>query len=341
MTDTPLPRPNDATARARAGLEKIATRIVADATGIGHVARLSGGASQETWSLSIESPQGRSKWIMRRAPMGVIARSVLSCGLAIEARLIGLAREAGVPAPRVAYELQPGDDLGEGFISEHVEGETLARKILRDEEFKPALPRLARQCGAAMAGVHSIDPAKLPALREAPATGEIAAYRKRYTEYMTPKPVYELAFSWLEANVPPVSGHLTLVHGDFRHGNIMVGPEGLRAVLDWELAHLGDPMEDLGWICVNSWRYGYTLPVGGFGSREELFEGYETAGGRTVDRKAVHFWETLGSLKWGLMCAGMAHAFTSRAEPTLERAAVGRRSSEAEIDLMQLLAPRS
>jgi aminoglycoside phosphotransferase (APT) family kinase protein len=75
----------------------------------------------------------------------------------------------------------------------------------------------------------------------------------------------------------PPPAELRLVHGDFRHGNLMVHAErGLAAVLDWELAHLGDPMEDLGWICVNSWRFGnIDKPVGGFGEYADLFAGYE------------------------------------------------------------------
>ena len=111
-------------------------------------------------------------------------------------------------------------------------------------------------------------------------------------------------------------------------------------MLDWELAHLGDPMEDLGWLCVHSWRYGrLDLPVGGFGTREQLFAGYAEAGGR-VDAARVHYWEVLGTLKWGVIRRSMAHSYRSGAERNAERAAIGRRTSEAEIDLLQLLAPR-
>ena len=128
-----------------------------------------------------------------------------------------------------------------------------------------------------------------------------------------------------------------LVHGDFRNGNLIIGTDGVRAVLDWELAHLGDPMEDLGWICTNSWRFGsIDLPVGGFGEREDLFRGYEEAGG-VVDPGRVHFWEVFGSLKWGIMCMSMYSVYRSGADRSVERAAIGRRSSEAEIDLMNLL----
>ena len=115
---------------------------------------------------------------------------------------------------------------------------------------------------------------------------------REYRSFNWPRPVFELALRWLADHDPGPSKEVTLVHGDFRHGNLIIGPDGVRAVLDWELAHLGDPMEDLGWICVNSWRFGeIDKPVGGFGSREELFAGYEE-GGRKVDPDAR---EILGS----------------------------------------------
>ena len=140
--------------------------------------------------------------------------------------------------------------------------------------------------------------------------------------------------------IPVRRSEVTLVHGDFRHGNLIIGPDGVRAVLDWELAHLGDPMEDLGWICVNSWRFGeIDKPVGGFGSREDLFAGYEAAG-RRVDPERVMFWEVMGTLRWGVMCCGMMQRFRTGPEHSMERAMIGRRSSETEIDLLRLLAPR-
>ena len=130
------------------------------------------------------------------------------------------------------------------------------------------------------------------------------------------------------------------MHGDFRNGNLMVDGNGLAGVLDWELAHFGDPMEDLGWLCVNAWRFGnIALPVGGFGTREDLFAGYRAAGG-TVDEERVRFWEVFGTLKWGVICEGMGDAWLTGAEPSVERAAIGRRASEADIDLLNLIAPR-
>jgi aminoglycoside phosphotransferase (APT) family kinase protein len=178
-------------------------------------------------------------------------------------------------------------------------------------------------------------------VRRAPAAAELALYRDLYRSYDEPRPVFELTLRWLGDHLPAEAPDLALVHGDFRNGNLMIGPDGLRAVLDWELAHLGDPMEDLGWICVNSWRFGrIDRPVGGFGTRADLFAGYAEAGGGTVDPARVTFWEILGTLKWGIMCMGMAASFQSGADPSIERGAIGRRSSETEIDLLRSLAPR-
>jgi aminoglycoside phosphotransferase (APT) family kinase protein len=172
------------------------------------------------------------------------------------------------------------------------------------------------------------------------STKEIAQMGREYRGFNWPRPVFELALRWLDRNDPGPSREVTLVHGDFRHGNLIIGTDGVRAVLDWELAHLGDPMEDLGWICVNSWRFGeIDKPVGGFGSREDLFAGY-AEGGRTVDPDRVKFWEVMGTLRWGVMCCGMMQRFRMGPDHSMERAMIGRRASETEIDLLRLLAPR-
>jgi aminoglycoside phosphotransferase (APT) family kinase protein len=241
----------------------------------------------------------------------------------------------------VLHVLRPEDDLGTGFVMARVEGETIARKILRDEQFSKARPILARQLGKVAAGIHNLPRDQLPALREMSSTGEIAEMGREYRGFGWPRPVFELALRWLADHDPGPSQEVTLVHGDFRHGNLIIGADGVRAVLDWELAHRGDPMEDLGWICVNSWRFGeIDKPVGGFGSREELFAGYEE-GGRKVDPARVKFWEVMGTLRWGVMCCGMMQRFRIGPDHSMERAMIGRRASETEIDLLRLLAPRA
>jgi aminoglycoside phosphotransferase (APT) family kinase protein len=324
-----------------AELERCVAAWCAGATGVTGAAKLSGGASQETWSFDIVHPDGTIDAILRRSPKGYGAAPTRAAGLDAEATLMQLAHDAGLPSPKVLHVLQPQDELGIGFIMQRIEGETIARKILRDEQFAAARPMLARQLGKIAAGIHGLPVPRLPELRRMTATKEIADLEREYRSFDWPRPVFELALCWLRDHDPGPVDEVTLVHGDFRHGNFIIGPDGVRAVLDWELAHLGDPMEDLGWICVNSWRFGeIDKPVGGFGSRKELFAGYQEAG-RRIDIGRVMFWEVMGTLRWGVMCCGMMQRFRLGPDHSMERAMIGRRSSETEIDLLRLLAPRA
>ena len=280
--------------------------------------RLSGGASRETWSFTAD---GR-RLILRRDPPGAL-KGVMPT----EAALLRAAATAGVPVPDVVAS---GDDW---LVMVHVDGESIARKILRDEEYAAARPKLAHQCGEVLAALHRI-PVDVAPLDE---PDPLPTWRETLDNLHEPHPAFEIAFRWLEAN-RPASTSRTVVHGDFRNGNFIVGPDGLRAVLDWELVHLGDPLEDLGWLCVNAWRFGNRdRPVGGFGDYDDLVSAYEAAGGVHVDRDALLWWETLGTLKWGIMCILQASVHTSGAVRSVELAAIGRRVCENEWDLLRML----
>jgi aminoglycoside phosphotransferase (APT) family kinase protein len=324
----------------RAGLRAMAAAHLDGATEVSQPRRLSGGASQETWAFDAETPEGSLPLILRRSPPGKQTTQLLgtSIGLETEARLIQLAADAKVPVPNVRYVLSENDGLGSGFVMDRLEGETLARRILRDSEFDAVRPQLARQCGEILAAIHRVPRDRLPELPVQDAGAQLVQYRGIYDHFDDPRPVFELAFRFIEDHLPD-AGATTLVHGDFRNGNLMIDPRGVRGVLDWELAHVGDPMEDLGWICVNSWRFGNVdLPVGGFGTREDLAAGYEAAGGGGVDLARVRFWEVVGTLKWGVICTMMLAAFRHGGDRSVERAAIGRRASETEIDLLELIA---
>jgi aminoglycoside phosphotransferase (APT) family kinase protein len=310
---------------------------------IGALKRLSGGASQETWAFElITQDAGPVPLILRRAPGGGgqagTAGTGTAIGLANEAKVIEAARANGVAAPAVEYVLKPEDGVGDGYVMARISGETLARRILRDKEFDAVRPKLAFQCGEAMAGIHKTDVAGIDTLKLVDGPTQLAQYYDRYKSYDQPKPVFELAFALLRERLK-APREVTLVHADFRNGNIMIHPEtGLAAVLDWELAHLGDPLEDLSWICINSWRFGMSgKTVGGFGSVEELLAGYRAAGGAPYTAEEVKVWEIFGSLKWGIMCMSMYESFRTGYDRSVERAAIGRRSSETEIDLVNLL----
>ena len=317
------------------GLHTLFTRVFGQTSTLEAFKRLSGGASQETWALS----GGEQSAILRRAPGGTSqARASAAIGLAAEAALINAAKGAGVPVPEVLHVLSDQDCLGDGFLMSRVLGETIARPILRIDEFAHARPKLARQCGAALGAIHSIPIEGLPsALQLSDGMAQIAQYEEIYRDFDVPRPLFELALQWLKANAPaPLT--TVLVHGDYRLGNLIIDEAGLVAVLDGELAHLGDPREDLAWVCVNSWRFGQSHNrVGGFGRLEDLLHAYNDASGLNILPKDVDWWELLGTLKWGIMCMIMYEAFRSGAAPSVERAAIGRRVSETEIDLINLL----
>ncbi len=334
------PEPAKSTDALEAGLRRVVVARIDGANDVTSPRRLSGGASQETWSFDALTPGGPVPLILRRSPPSKQPAQLLgsAIGLGTEARLIELAAEVKLPVPIVRTVLLPEDELGEGFVMERLEGETLARRILRDEQFAAVRPKLALQCGEILAGIHAIPRERLPSLPTQDARGQLDQYRGIYDHFDDPRPVFELAFRFIEDHLP-AAPDLTLVHGDFRNGNLMIDPDGVRGVLDWELAHVGDPMEDLGWICVNSWRFGGELPVGGFGTREDLAKGYEAAGGAPVDLERVRFWEIVGTLKWGVICTMMLSAFRHGGDRSVERAAIGRRASETEIDLLELIAP--
>lgn len=287
--------------------------------------RLSGGASRETWRFEAD---GVSRIVQRQRPGD--ERDMLN-----EAAVVRAAGVAGVPVPELLHA-ERHDDGSAFMILEAIEGETIARKIQRDDEFAAARGVVVGQLGRALARVHEIEPTGLDGLEE---IDQIERYTEVLDELGQPHPVLELVRRWL-IDHRPVTAEPRVVHGDFRLGNVIVGPDGLRAVIDWELAHLGDPMEDLGWLCVKAWRFGGRPPVAGLGDYDELFDAYAEASGTSVDPDVVRWWEVLGTWKWGIMCILQASAHLNGSVRSHELAAIGRRVCENEHDLFLALEGR-
>jgi aminoglycoside phosphotransferase (APT) family kinase protein len=324
-----------------AALGRVLTARIPDVLALRTAERLSGGASQETYRLTVETPNGQRHLALRRAVGGVVDEASTAPGLAVEARLMQEARAVGVPEPEVLHVLRPEDGLGAGFVMEWLDGETLGARIVRSSELADVRPRLAYQCGEILARIHAIDldATGLRAHLQTMTSEEFVRQMwDRYREFGTPQPMIDYAARWLLDHLPD-DVDPRLVHNDFRNGNLMVGPRGVIAVLDWEVAHIGDPMRDLGWLCTNSWRFGGDLPVGGFGRREDLFAGYEAVSGAPVDPERVRFWEVFGSYWWAIGCLTMAERYRTGPDRTVERPGIGRRSSECQVDCVNLLIP--
>jgi aminoglycoside phosphotransferase (APT) family kinase protein len=299
-------------------------RVALGAVEINGLTRLSGGASRETWRFEAD---GRPLVLQRQ-------RAGADRDMAVEVDALRAAAAAGVPTATVVAASTDDGDLGASYmVLSYVEGETIARKILRDNVYEPARCALPSELAVALAGIHRIEAQRVPGL----ATDDCLARAVETLDTLgEPHPTFELVLRWLAAHRPP-QGRSAVVHGDFRLGNVIVGPDGLRAVVDWELVHLGDPMEDLGWLCVKAWRFGSPKPVAGVGEYAELFEAYEAAGGDPVDADVVHWWEVFGTLRWGMMCIAQAAAHLTGVSRSHELAAIGRRVCENEDDLFRAL----
>ena len=337
-------------------LQRAVVRHIGGPGTVHDLRRLTGGATKGTWVFDAEVADRRRRFIMQLTSAGApegsdtatagapTAGSNAGPGAANrrlaaqdDAALLKAARAAGVPAPEVCAVLDPGDGLGSGHITACVEGETLGARILREPKYAGARGRMAAQCGTILAAIHRIDPAATPFLRRRDAAAQLADYRRMVEGFGYRRPALELGLAWVHAHLPaPVPA--TVVHGDFRTGNLIVGEDGIRCVLDWELAEVGDPMQDLGWLCVKSWRFGGAAPVGGFGTRQQLFEAYEQASGTRVDGERVRFWEAFGNVKWAIMCLSMGLGRRDAgALPGLEHLVIGRRVEEPLWDFLDLI----
>lgn len=320
------------------------TRIGGDGPLIG-LQRLSGGASMQSWRFC----WGDAPLILRRMPEGLsgdeAAMDAAALSLDGQADVIERAGQHSVNVPAIRARLVAGDGLGEGFIMACAAGEALPQVLLRDPVYRDALAALPKQWAEQLAAIHAIPVEGLPAeLTYRTPSQKVAQLEDRWRALGGISPVFALAFGWLARAVPdPATPHLC--HGDFRMGNLLLTPEGLSAVLDWELAHLGDPVQDLAFGCIPSWRFGYYDKVlGGFAQPDAMLSHYEALTGTAVDPARFRFWLVYSCLWWGVCCLAMADIWRRSENEGPERLVIGRRVSEVEIDLLLLLAeilPRS
>lgn len=293
------------------------------------------GANRRTLFLELASDGATRKAVAQiAAPHTLDAANVAN-----EIELLRAAEAAGVAVPHI-LAAEPGSGT---VVSAHVDGESIPRKVLRRVEAVADLgPTLTADCGRALAATHRIPTDTLDGLPDMAAPGTYADQMEELLESLaTPHPTFRLGVRWLRRNAIPAVDEPVVVHGDFRLGNFLATDEGVSAVLDWELVHLGDPMEDLAWLCLRTWRFGNdALEVGGFGSLDELRAAYEKAGGAWRE-DAFAWWTVARTLWWGLGLARQAQAHIDGDATSIVLAASGRRVVELEYDLLRLMEPRA
>lgn len=253
-------------------------------------------------------------------------------------RLLTLAARHGVPVPAPVFEYTPDDGLDRGYLVEHVAGETLPRRLLGDERFAAARAAFPAQAGAILARLHAVPLAEADFLEAWPdSVDPVAAQLARLDYYGEAHPAVELAVRWLVQH-PLGDRPRCLLHGDFRNGNLMMDGTGIQALLDWECAHLGDPLEELGWLCLRSWRFGaLERPAGGFCAREPLYAAYTAASGREVDPDVVRWWEIFGFVRWIVLNIMQAHGHFTGVRRSPAFAACGRNTALIEYEMLMTL----
>ncbi|NDK88296.1 phosphotransferase family protein [Gordonia desulfuricans] len=321
---------------------RVGTALGAPCTVTG-LQRVTAGASRATWAFDAATADGRRHaLILRHDPSVSDPSGDEPDEMAREAAALTEARRSGVTVPEVLTENSEttGPLAGSYLVMARVEGEALPQRLLRDDAYAAIRPRLPYLMGRELARIHLMEPS---AFTDAGAGVNLSfddpleEIYGRYVTTMTPRPILDAAFRRLAATRPSTD-RITVVHGDFRNGNLLISPDGIEAVLDWELVHLGDPMEDLGWLCCRTWRFGAPDPVGGFGSRDELFRGYTDESGVTPNPDTVAWWELFATVRWAVICQMQADRGDGPGtDNSMELLAIGRRIAECEHDLLELL----
>jgi aminoglycoside phosphotransferase (APT) family kinase protein len=322
----------------RHSLESRLPALLGGPVAIEKLSLLAGGASMEAWALEVRAPSGPLSLVLRRAAGGRIYPDALS--LEHEHDLIAEAHRAGVKVPR-PHGFLPDLAGHDAFLMDRLQGETVGRRIVRLPELGRARAALPVQMAEELARIHSLDRARLPFL---PGTGAPSPARRAIEGLLAqldsagePHPAIELGIAWLRENLRD-TGPAVVVHGDFRIGNLVVGPDGLAGVLDWEFARVGDVLEDLAWPLVKAWRFGVDgLRLGGIGDERAMIDRYVELTGRKIDPADVRAYELLGNVRWAVGSLQQAQRHLRGEEKSVELAILGRLACEVEHEILQLL----
>lgn len=332
--------PADAAALLTRLTTYLSTQLAASVT-LRDAKPLSGGASRDTWLITVEVNDEIRRYVVRRDLPTQMFEEALTRDQ--EFRLMDAAYKSGVRVAQVLWSCTDLTVLGSPFfVMAYVPGISIGRKVIQDPALAQARAVLPQQMAEQLALIHrmpldGLDFLARPSQGVSAAQTTIAQVRTILDELNIQNPTWEWCLRWAARHAPQNAVE-TFIHGDFRLGNLLVDEQGLTAVIDWEFGHVGDPDEELGYVCMRDWRFGNgALRFAGLAERETFLTAYEQASGRLVNRASVDWWEIMGNIRWGVICLSQANRHLSGAEPSVELASLGRRSAEMQYEALRLI----
>ncbi len=263
---------------------------------ISDLRRFHGGAARETHALRATTGTGSHRLVVRRDP----SSSLIATSRAVEFHALARAHAAGLPVPRPLLLDAKGDWLGTpAFIMEEVEGGQAAG-LFEPDPYGSAREAVGEALFESLGRLHALvpDAADRAMLPGQDAAGRLAWWRETIARHAAgPEPVARAALRWLERHIPPPSGPPAIVHGDFRSGNFLVRDGRLAALLDWEMAHIGDPMEDLAWAADPLWSHGDTSRLAATLPPARAIARWEAASGRRFAHDSWAWWRLFAGLQ--------------------------------------------
>jgi aminoglycoside phosphotransferase (APT) family kinase protein len=291
------------------GFARYAAHRMPDASQVrvADVQRIHGGASRETYRLRLlwrEAGDARERrLVLRRDPEG----SLIETERATEFLAYRAFQGSEVPVPEILWlEEDPRWLARPFFVMAEVEGCQSSPEALLTPPLAAHLEHVGEQKWTILGAVARADPGSLGLTDAMQTVGPGECWRRELARWervldedeLCPQPIGRAAIRWLRRHPPPPARRLAVVHGDFRTGNFLVDGSGtIRAVLDWEMCHLGDPLEDLAWSLNRIWCWARDDRAGGLLPRARAVEIWQKTSGLRADPAALHWWDLFSSVK--------------------------------------------
>ena len=288
--------------------------------------RIPGGASRETWSVDLRWVEGGGKrreqgFIVRRDPE---ASLVEGSDRRVEFDFYRSFIDTAVPVPRPLF-LETSSEWLERpfFVMERIDGCESQFTALLDTSFAPHRDDLARRMYEVLADIAAMPVAGLPATESSAVPAPAECWARELDHWadsiarnaLEPQPIAEAGIRWLRRHPPPPPPRVTVVHGDYRTGNFLYRGGAIHGVLDWEMAHFGDPLEDLAWSFMPAWQWARDGKAGGIADEDEALCVWSARSGLPVDRAALHWWQVFSCVKaQGIWLTGAREFAEGRAQ---------------------------